>query len=73
MNCSRPKRKLMKSSKMPKKKGTVAFIFHPEASFLLVISLRQRKLKEAREAAEHEVNKYRHEKQAEFDKMKAEV
>ena len=30
-------------------------------------------MKEAREAAEHEVNKYRNEKQAEFEKMKAEV
>jgi hypothetical protein len=34
---------------------------------------RQRKLKEAREAAELEVTKYRREKELEFEKLKAEV
>ena len=37
------------------------------------MALRQRKLKEAREAAEAEVAKYRRDKEAEFEKMKAEV
>jgi hypothetical protein len=37
------------------------------------VRCRQRKLKEAREVAENEVAKYRREKEAEFEKLKAEV
>ena len=51
----------MKSFQMPKKKGTK------------ISTIRQRKLKEAKEAAEQEVNKYRQQKEAEFEKLRERV
>lgn len=73
-NSSRPNSKPHKSLKMLRRKGKnyQSFSLKPTLSSIFLL-FRQRKLKEARQAAEEEVAKYRKEKEAEFEKLKAEV
>lgn len=76
MNFSRPRRRLTTSSKTPKKKGNLfPSRTSPKFSFFLLTQtyFRQRKLKEAREAADQEVSRYRQAKEAEFERMKERV